>query len=298
MLLVAVLYLICASTFIISKAALGVAEPIFYTGIRMMVAGMLMLAYHWWKNGKKLGIKPAHYPLFLGGILIYIYGSYVPDNIALKYVSCGKACFFYNLSPFISALFSYWFFAEVMTPKKWLGMLIGFAGFTPMLMTCSDGGGLFRGWPELLLLIAVICSVWGWIIVRQLVKLHGYSTWVVNGVSMTGGGLLALGNSFFVESWEPVPVSNVASFLWYTVLIMIVSNLIFSNLYTILLKQYTATFLSFAGFTAPLFAAGLGWVFFSETASWDIIPSTVLVLCGLYIFYREELRQGYLVQSS
>jgi drug/metabolite transporter (DMT)-like permease len=293
MVLVALLYLICASTFTISKAALAVSEPIFYTGVRMLTAGLLFLLYHWVKH-RKWGIKREHYPLFLGGVGVYIFGAYVADNVALKYLCTAKACFFYNLSPFITALFSYWFFKERMTFKKWLGMGIGFLGFVPMLMQGECEATTVRGWPEFLLLIAVICSVYGWIIVRQLVKTHGYSSEIVNGISMAGGGLLALGASTLFETWQPVPVSDWHQFILYTVLIMVVSNLIFSTMYTNLLKVYTATFLSFAGFTAPLFAAFLGWLFLGEQAAWDIVPSTILVLFGLYIFYKEELRQGYL----
>jgi len=293
MLLVALLYLICASTFTISKAALAVSEPIFYTGVRMLAAGVLFLFYYWWQRGS-FKIKREHYPLFLGGVGVYIFGSYVADNVALKYVCTAKACFFYNLSPFITALFSYWIFRERMTFKKWLGMGIGFLGFVPMLIQQECLPSTVRGWPELLLLIAVVCSVYGWIIVRQLVKTHGYSPALVNGISMTGGGALALVTSWFLETWQPIPVTDGKQFLIYTLMIMVVSNLIFSTMYTNLLKVYTATFLSFAGFTAPMFAGVLGWFFLGERPAWDILPSTILVLFGLYIFYKEELKQGYL----
>lgn len=293
--LIAVLYLICASTFTISKAALAHVQPLFFTGSRMVIAGIILLAYYRIR-GNRIAIPRNHFMLFAQIVLFYIYFAYVFDIIALNYLTSSRACLLYDLSPFISALFSYLWFNEVMTFKKWLGLGIGVAAFIPTFFT-ADPTTNQVGWPELIMLGAIVSSVYGWILVRQLVKENNYPSVVVNGIGMLGGGILAFITSFVLEGWwKAAPVSNVGAFLYYTLLIVLVANIAFSNLYTVLLKKYTATFLSFAGFTAPLFAALLGWIFLGETVSWDFFVTAAFVLVGLYIFYQEELKQGYIAE--
>ena len=67
-------------------------------------------------------------------------------------------------------------------------------------------------------------------------------------------------------------------------------------LYTMMLKKYTATFLSFAGFIQPLCAAILGWFFLGEYVTYTFFLSAILVFSGLYLFYQEELKQGYVLK--
>jgi len=81
-------------------------------------------------------------------------------------------------------------------------------------------------------------------------------------------------------------------FLGCTLLLMIISNAICYNLYGKLLKKYSATFMSFAGFTTPLFTALFDWLKFGEVASWHFYLSATIVFGGLLIFYQEELTQN------
>jgi drug/metabolite transporter (DMT)-like permease len=297
MILIAFLYLVCASTFTISKAALQYVSPLFFIAARMLLAGSILLIYYRWRCGKS-SIASNHLFLFAQVILFTMYGSYVLDIVALNYLTSAKACLLYDLSPFISVLMSYLWFGEVMTSKKWLGLIIGCLGFLPVFIAsgCQAlcGRSAWFSWPELVMYGAVFSSAYGWIVVRQLVKEYDYSPALINGVGMIGGGLLALVSSYFLEAWHPLPVNSVPLFIGYTILIVLVANILFLNLYSVLLKKYTATLLSLAGFTAPLFAALLGWFFLGERVTWEFFVTTIFVLVGLYLFYQEELRQGYI----
>lgn len=44
MILIAILYALCAATFTISKATLAYSQPIFYVGVRMLAAGLVIMA--------------------------------------------------------------------------------------------------------------------------------------------------------------------------------------------------------------------------------------------------------------
>ena len=53
--------------------------------------------------------------------------------------------------------------------------------------------------------------------------------------------MIALGTSYVTEPWTPLPVTDWVPFIQATMLIVVVANLLFYNLYGYLLKYYTAT---------------------------------------------------------
>jgi drug/metabolite transporter (DMT)-like permease len=64
---------------------------------------------------------------------------------------------------------------------------------------------------------------------------------------------------------------------------------------TYLFRHYTVTFLSFAGFTTPLFAALFGKIFLGESVGLHFFFSLAVVSLGLWLFYGEEIKQGYII---
>jgi drug/metabolite transporter (DMT)-like permease len=72
-------------------------------------------------------------------------------------------------------------------------------------------------------------------------------------------------------------------------LLIAISNLICYNLYGYLLKKYSVTFVSFAGFITPLFTALFGWWYLGEVVTWPFYVSAIIVFAGLCIFNQEEL---------
>ena len=220
-------------------------------------------------------------------------------------MTAAKTCFLYSLSPFFAAFFSYLHFGEKMNGRKWIGMAIGFAGILPVLAMQKGAGELlssfaYLSWPELGMMAAALCSVYGWVLLRLIVKDKAISPLAANGVSMIFGGLLALAHSYLVESWNPFPVasSDLGSFVKGTLLMTLISNIICYNLYGMMLKRFTATFLSFMGLLSPIFASINGWFFLGEPLSPVIFFSTGVVCIGLWLVYSAELRQGYIKSGS
>ncbi len=303
MILVFVLYSLFASVFVISKVGLIYAQPFFLVGSRMVVAGLIMLTYQWFMYRHLFVIKREHYLRLFSLAFFNIYLTNVMEFWGLQYLTASKTCFVYSLSPFLAAFFSFLVFHERLTKRKWLGLLVGFAGFFPILLMQSPseellGGWWIFSWAELAVLVAAAASAYGWIILRQLVRENGYPAPLVNGWSMLVGGLLALLHSRASEGWHPFPVSDYEPFFYAVIALIIVSNLLAYNLYGFLLKRFSATFLSFAGFCTPLVTALFGWAFINETISWGFFGCAFVVFLGLGIFYQEELRQGLRVPQK
>jgi drug/metabolite transporter (DMT)-like permease len=267
----------------------------------MIIASILLISYLALRNRSSIRLSPKQlFCLSIYGILgMYLNNAF--EYWSLARLSASKACFLYSLSPLLAAFFSYLHFGEKMTSRKWIGLAIGFLGILPVLgiqtgSESSTGGVFFLTWPELGMFAAVLCSSYGWILLRLMVKDESISPSLSNGVGMLVGGIFALIHSSFVESWNPLPVSsaNITPFLQGTILITLISNVLCYNLYGYVLKRFTATFVSFVGLLSPFFASLNSWLLLGETPSITIFLSTGIVIIGLWLVYSAELKQGYI----
>jgi drug/metabolite transporter (DMT)-like permease len=141
---------------------------------------------------------------------------------------------------------------------------------------------------------------------KRFVHADTYSPIMINGIAMTGGGLMALVTAFFAEhapfftftlpandnlgallqSWMSNEAAAILLFFTYFVLLVLITNVIFYNAYGYLLRRYSATFLSLVGITTPLFTAVWGWLLLGEVIGLGFILSMGLTALGLYIFYQ------------
>lgn len=304
-LVVVAMYGIWSSMFSLAKIALQYSPPFFLTGARMAIAGLILLGYLFLTKRSSFRIT-WHQWLSIGFLAFFsIYLTNVLEFWALQYLSAAKACFIYSLSPFFAAFFSYLHFNEKINLRKAVGLSIGFLGIIPVLLLQTGGEELlnafsFFSWPSLAMVGAALCSVYGWVILRLIVKDQMISPVMANGSSMIIGGSLAFAHSFFAEPWHPLPVmtNHLYPFLGWIVLMAFISNIICTNLYTLMLRRFTVTFLSFIGLLSPIFASLHGWLFLGEPLSLMIFLSTGVVCLGLWVVYAAELKQGYIIKSS
>jgi drug/metabolite transporter (DMT)-like permease len=174
----------------------------------------------------------------------------------------------------------------------------------------AQTGFLSFSWADLAVMFSVICAAYGWMVMHQLVVKRRYTPFMVNGFGMFVGGIAALLTSAVLEGWPPVlctPISaagTVNAFLEQSLgcysaalliailsvgFLVIIGNIICYNLYGYLLHTYSATFISFAGFTTPIFAAIYGWFLLGEKVGISFILCLILLSAGLYLFYEDEL---------
>jgi len=300
MVLILLLYFCLACGFAFGKAALASMPPLLFVGIRMSIAGLILVAYQLFFKKERLHIQPEHRTLFAGICLFHIYASYALEYWAMQYISSFKASLLYNLSPFVTALVAYFFADEIMNKRKWVGLIVGFIGMLPILITSESGEHgteLFTriSYAEAALIGSVVCASVGWIFMKKLVYLYNYSPVTINGLSMVVGGGMALVTSFLLEKWPATSLSEGEIFsnglmnaFFYMFLLILLCNIISYNLYGFLLRSYSATFLSFAGFLTPLFTALLSSLFFGQTPSVPFFVSVAIVGYGLYLFYGQE----------
>lgn len=310
-------YLLMASTFTLAKAAVFYMKPIYFIAFRMLIAGSLLLAYikcfkkkHW--RFASADIKP-----FFFIALFHIYLAYILEFWSLQYISSSKVALLYNLSPFITALLFYLLYKQGLSVKKWIALIGGFLGMLPILIAQTDNEYLlhefgFLSLAELGVLVAIGAAAFGWIIMKELIVKREYNPIMVNGIGMLIGGAFAMITAPFFEQFDPfhwnaIPAGIIGqsiltffgqvggvitmSFLCMILLILI-SNIIAYNLYGSLLRIYSPTFLSFAGFLTPFFATFFGWLFLNESIEPTFFISLLSTIAFLYLFYQEELKNS------
>jgi len=299
------LYATWSSFFVTGKMMLATSTPLFLTATRMLLAGVLMLGYLLIRRRSEFKLNRQQW-LSIGFLALFtIFLTNILEFWGLQYLTAAKTCFIYSLSPFLAALFSYIHFREKMTKLKWIGLAIGFLGMTPVFMAQTGSEELlnafaFFSWPTLAIIGAALFSVYGWVILRLVVKDNAVSPVMANGSSMLIGGVMALVASMLVDTWAPLPIAEKAMspFITGTIGMTILYNIICYNVYGIMLRRFTATFLSFMGILSPIFATFTGWLLLGEKPSWQIFLSTGIVCIGLWIFYHAERKQGYFKKNQ
>lgn len=296
MFLILLLYGLFGSSFPISKILLGYkVGSIFLTGIRMFIAGSILLIYQYGYAHEHFVFRRRNLWYYLQIIFFGIYLTYILRFWGLARLPSAKTAFLFNVAPFFAAFYSYISFREKLTRQQWIGLTIGFIGLIPILISSTQPEKqwtefLFISWAEFAVLAAVACQSYSWIIMRRMIREKAYAPTMINGMTMFIGGIFALVTAYF---FEPVtPVDNPSAFLSFLALVIVISNIICHNLYAHLLRRYSATFLAFAGFLGPLFSAFYGWLFLAEVVTWHFYLSAAIVFVGLYLFYQHELTAG------
>jgi len=292
MFLIILLYAVLASTFVAAKYAVTCAAPAFLIGLRMVLAGCGLIAYQYWRRPSSLRIPRRDWVMFVKTALFHIYLAFTLEFWALQYVSALKTTMIYATTPFIAAFLAYVLHKDRLSRAKKLGILVGVAGLVPVFMTAAESsvhvGSLWLvGLPELVLLAATASAAYAWFLVKELMH-KGYSLVTINGIAMLLGGLGSLLTSLCTHGFT-APVSDWHQLLLWMGLLILSANIIVYNLYGWLLRHYSITFLTFAGFLCPSFGAVYEWALTGKAMSWHYALSLLLVITGLYIFYRQEL---------
>ena len=183
------------------------------------------------------------------------------------------------------------FFKERPSARKIFGLLIGLLGILVILFGGTPlehvaGSIWFLSWPEIAMIISVISVSYGWVTVRHALVNRRYQPAMVNGISMTLGGILALTSALLFEA--PMVIYSPFKAMGIMLAIIIVGTVICHNLYAYLLTRYSATMLASAGFLGPLFASIYGYFLFGEVLTARFFIALAIIFAGIFIFYLGE----------
>lgn len=295
MITVIFMYAVLAFAFTAAKAALSYSTPYFLIGFRMILAGLIFLSLQYVFNRKHFYLKKEDVWPFIKVSFFYIYLAFIPEFWALQKLSSSKTVIIFSITPFIVAILAYFLANERFSPKKIFGMAIGFLGSIPIFLAQDSpmekaSEFFFISAREAALLVAVFSGAYAWFLIKKLMD-KGYRLPMINGITMLTGGVAAMLTSFAVEGITLANVYDVKHFLFWVLVLIVIANGIYYNLYGWHLRRYSFTLLSFAGFLTPIFGSFFGWLVLSEPLTWHHFASLGFITVGLFFFYQDELKK-------
>lgn len=291
MILVVLLYALFGFSFTLGKIILDYATPLFAVGSRMLIAGILLMVFTVAKHKISCYPRRQDWKYYIRLTFFSIFIPYTLRLWALQYVTTTKAALLFNVRPFFTALLVYLIMGIKLNKLQVLGLVIGFIGMIPILLTGtpledSIANVSFMSLPEFAIILAVASMSYGLIIVQKLVKERKCPPYLINAVSMFFGGFFALNTSLVFES--NVIKAGILPLAGILGLQILISNIICANLQGHLLRRYSATFMSFASFLGPLFTSIYGVALFKEQITWHFFASFITVIAGLALYSKGE----------
>lgn len=314
-----------ASATVANKYALTALSLLLMVGLRMLCAGIILFLYYHKKSHRlTFGYFKHDLPILLGISLLTMLVPALFKAFALKHMLASKAAFIASLDPFVTALYSYFFWNEHLTKKKVIGIILGFAGTLILLISSSAGENALMAfsiisYPEIAAFLAMAIGRIGWMFVQQLLRKERYTPAEVNGLLMSISGILAFVIPFIfaatVSLLSMIPVINMhslsytfsdaASFLYpnatsnshlFWVIFAVIYTIVIGNvlgytMYAQFLKRHSATFVSLAGFSVPLYVYLFSNVLLGEPLSLNFLAASCVTFIGLMIFYQDEINK-------
>jgi drug/metabolite transporter (DMT)-like permease len=270
--------------------------PFFVAGVRFFGAGVILLSFYYARHKNSMFTQLWSLmcvPFFKYALCLYCFSA-IGFSWGMQYVDPVKACFVFVLAPFITALLLYFFKNEQLTPKKTLGLSIGFAAVIPIILQAAHGTHHTAPWHLAMLGYfvfgcAVIVFAYGWILNQEMHQIiHAPSALITGTALVVGGGITLIGAlslQYFSRS-----TMHLTDDFWWLLLLFAILTAIAYNLYSTLLKRYSATFVAFASFLEPAFGLLYASIFLGQAVSTISLISLATLGFGLFIFYQEELR--------
>ena len=294
---VAFLYLCFTGTMFLGSLILQANHyPLFVAGVRFFGAGVILLASYYARHKNTIFVQLVSLmcvPFFKYALCLYCLSA-IGFSWGMQYVDPVKACFVFVLAPFITALLLYFVKDEKLTSKKTIGLSIGFAAVIPIILQAAHGTSHAAPWHLAMLGYivfgcAVVAFAYGWILNQEMHKtIHAPSS-LITGAALVVGGFTTLILAFAVRMRSTSAMQLTDDFWWLLLLFAILTAVAY-NLYSQLLKRYSATFVAFASFLEPAFGLLYASIFLGQAISTISFISLTALGFGLYLFYQEELR--------
>lgn len=278
-------YISWGSTFLGNKLTLQVVGPFFACGIRMFIAGLLLLIGIWiCKNWKKPSLKDLFYASWMSIFMIVMASAFLV--VGLQYISSGIGAIICATTP-MTILVAGWIFANEPRPKplQWIGLLGGFCGIC--ILAYSQGNIANERFTSLTGIIWVLLATFGWSIGSLLTRHHTFKSKLSSlqscGLLLFIGGLECIIIGFFNgEGYhihlENLNISVLIAFSW----MILGGSIIAYASYTWLLMHVSLPIAISYEYVVPVIAIFLGWLFLNEKIDLNIILGCILTIGSIF----------------
>lgn len=272
---------ICMVLIDVSAKALVAHYPIQQIFLYRGVFALIPLAFLIWRAGGFRSIKFVHPWIHLARAMCGL-GAMGSFFTSLSYLTLIDATAIAMAAPILITALSIPFLGEKVGPHRWAAILVGMIGVVIMLRPSPSGLAV----PAALLpLAAAFFYALIQVITRKYAEIETTEALGIsyNAILVSVGIVTCALFGWVVPDIEHAPeIVGVGVAGGLTMILMIQAY-----------RLAEASFISALDYTALIWAALLGWVFWQELPdAVTVLGGTVVVAAGLYILRRETIRSG------
>lgn len=194
-------------------------------------------------------------------------------------VPAGIASVIVNIMPVISSVLAVFYLGEVITIRRFVGLVLGFGG----VLVINQGQG--AGWKPSTGIIYLLLGACAWAISTLLQKelYRRYSPFEVMTYTITLGSLMLLPGIGELEGLvRPLPASVIASLLFLGIINTVVAYAFWSRALAVLEVSRAVSFI----YLVPVVGVGVAWLFHGEKLTHMDFAGASLILGALWIVQR------------
>ena len=272
----AITYLVWGSSFFATKIMVTDEPPLVAAGLRFSTAGVLLMAFAWWRSGPPVLSRVELRHVFAMAFLSVLFSN-ACHVIAMQHVQSNTAAFL-NATPalWIAWLGTFGHRRKPLSGTAQIGLLVGLAG---VLFVLAPKGGFHLaglGW-QLLILLGCLSWSLGTIYYRNSGAANPPLMFAALQMLAGGLGLLAAA----AAAGESIPFHwtprGLSAFLWLTLM----SSCLAYSAYAWLTVHTSPVVVGSYGYVCPAVAALIGWLALGETLAWIQIAGMAVILLGI-----------------
>jgi drug/metabolite transporter (DMT)-like permease len=262
--------------FIGAKYGLPHAEPLTFLFIRYcaviaLMLGIALLTRAPWPQTQQQWIH-----IGVSGVLVHaIYLGGVFSAIA-KGFPAGMASLVVGLQPLLTAFAAGWLLKEKVTPRQWLGLILGLCGAAMVLSGRINIGSGLAGLE--LTLLALIGITAGTIYQKKFCAGLDWRTGAV--IQFVPAAIVTLLAAAATESFKVEFAPSFVFALSWLVLVLSVGAI---SLLNYLLRQGTAVNVASLFYLVPASTSIIAWLMFGETLTGIALIGMAIAIAGVYL---------------
>jgi len=273
------------STYLAIKIGVEGMPPMFFAGVRFLIAGSIMLVFSVVRGYSFPSSKSELSRLWLVGLFMLLGGNGLVVY-AEQWVDSGVASLIMATIPIFAGVLEHFFIRTTrLTLKALSGLLLGFFGVYFLLVPAEHGISIDI--PGILMLLSA-SFLWstGTVLSKTF---KGNSSIVSNiGIQMFAGGVGLMFVSGITGEFSRVRFS-MNSLLAIAYLVVFGSLIAYSS-YIYLLQKWPATKAGTYAYINPLVAVSLGAIFLNEKINFLMILAMGAILLGVIIVQKSKIK--------
>ena len=264
--------------FIIARYSMPYAEPMTVIFIRFgsVVLGMLPVVMIWkapWPNRSQI----IH--IAIAGALLqagYVGGVWAAVKEGM---SAGLTALIVGLQPILTAWFAAWI-AEKVTPKQWLGLILGLLGVGLVVWAKLSLTGMSH-LSLVFIVIALLSITLGTLYQKKYCAQFDLRTGSV--IQFAASALICLPLMFLFETREIIWAPELILSLIWAVLALSIGAI---SLLFVMIRNGEATRVTSLMYLTPPTTAIMAWILFNEPITWTIILGIAITMSAVILVNR------------